>query len=134
MKRIVTVLTVLLAALLLLGCAGQKSAESEEDAMYRTITAGEAKTIMDSESGFIILDVRTQQEYNEGHVENALLIPDYELEARAEEELPDKSQQILVYCRSGRRSALAAEKLVALGYTDVKDFGGIIDWSYGTVE
>ena len=94
------------------------------------ITAEEAKQIMDSEEGYIILDVRTQEEYDEGHIPGAILIPNTEIEARAEEELPDKDQLILVYCRSGRRSKLAAEILVELGYTNIREFGGIIDWPY----
>ena len=94
------------------------------------ITAEEAKQIMDTEDGYIILDVRTQEEYDEGHIPVAILIPNTEIEARAEEELPDKDQLIFVYCRSGRRSKLAAEALVELGYTNIKEFGGIIDWSY----
>ena len=94
------------------------------------ITAQEAKAIMDSESGYIILDVRTQEEYDSGHIPNAILIPDDEITARAEAELTDKNQLILVYCRSGRRSKLAAEALVELGYTNIREFGGIIDWPY----
>ena len=94
------------------------------------ITAGEAKQIMDSEEGYIILDVRTQEEYDEGHIPGAILIPNTEIEVRAEEELPDKDQLILVYCRSGRRSKLAAEILVELDYTNIREFGGIIDWPY----
>ena len=94
------------------------------------ITAQEAKEIMDAEEGYIILDVRTQAEYDEKHITGAVLIPDYEIKERAEEELTDKDQLILVYCRSGRRSKLAAEALVELGYTNIKEFGGIIDWHY----
>ena len=94
------------------------------------ITAQEAKEIMDAEEGYIILDVRTQAEYDEKHIPSAILIPDYEIKERAEEELTDKDQLILVYCRSGRRSKLAAEALVELGYTNIKEFGGIIDWHY----
>ena len=94
------------------------------------ITAQEAKEIMDAEEGYIILDVRTQAEYDEKHIPGAILIPDYEIKERAEEELTDKDQLILVYCRSGRRSKLAAEALVELGYTNIKEFGGIIDWHY----
>ena len=94
------------------------------------ITAEEAKEIMDTEEGYIILDVRTQEEYDEGHIPGAILIPDTEIEARAEEILTDKDQLILVYCRSGRRSKLAAEILVELGYTNIRKFGGIIDWPY----
>ena len=94
------------------------------------ITAQEAREIMDTEEGYIILDVRTQAEYDEKHIPGAVLIPDYEIKERAEEELTDKDQLILVYCRSGRRSKLAAEALVELGYTNIKEFGGIIDWPY----
>ena len=96
------------------------------------ITAQEAKQIMDSEEGYIILDTRTQEEYDEGHIPGAIVIPHDEITDRAEEELPDKDQLLLVYCRSGRRSKLAAEALVKLGYTNIKEFGGIIDWPYET--
>ena len=96
------------------------------------ITAEEAKKIMDSEEGYIILDTRTQEEYDEGHIPGAIVIPHDEITDRAEEELSDKDQLLLVYCRSGRRSKLAAEALVKLGYTNIKEFGGIIDWPYET--
>ncbi len=95
-----------------------------------SITAAEAREIMDTEEGCIILDVRTQEEYDESHIPGAILIPNTELEERAEENLPDKDQLILVYCRSGRRSKMAAEILVELGYTNIKEFGGILDWPY----
>ena len=94
------------------------------------ITAQEAKQIMDTESAYIILDVREQDEYDAGHIPGAILIPYTQIEDRAEEELTDKDQLILVYCRSGRRSKIAAEALVELGYTNIKEFGGIIDWPY----
>lgn len=94
------------------------------------ITAQQAKQIMDTEEGYVILDVRTQEEYDEGHIPGAILIPNTEIEARAEEILTDKDPMILVYCRSGRRSKMAAEILVQLGYTNIKEFGGIIDWPY----
>ena len=96
------------------------------------ITAQEAKEIMDTESNYVILDVRTQEEYDEGHIKDAILIPDYEIADRAESELNDKEQLILVYCRSGRRSKNAAKQLSDMGYTNVKEFGGIIDWPYET--
>ena len=80
-----------------------------------------------------IIDARTEEEFREGHIENAILIPEYEIAQRAEAELPDKDALILVYCRSGRRSKIASEGLVKLGYTNVKEFGGIIDWPYETV-
>lgn len=94
------------------------------------ITAEEAKEIMGSEEDYVILNVHTQEEYDQGHIPGAVLIPNTEIEARAEEELPDKGQLILVYCRSGNRSKKAAEILVELGYTNIKEFGGIIDWPY----
>ena len=125
MKRIL--IPVLLLMMFLTAC-GQTTGESE--AVYMNITAAEAKEIMDSETGYIILDVRTEEEYAEGHIPGAILIPDYQIEARAEEELPDKDQMLLVYCRSGRRSKIAAETLIGLGYTNIYEFGGIIDWPY----
>lgn len=98
--------------------------------MYEQITAEEAKKIMDSGEEHIILDTREQDEFDEGHIPGAILIPYTEIENKAEEMLPDKDKLILVYCRSGRRSKIAAESLSKLGYTNVKEFGGIIDWSY----
>ena len=83
------------------------------------ISAQEAKEIMDTEKDYVILDVRTQEEYDEKHIPDAVLIPDDEIKEKAEEVLKDKDQLILVYCRSGRRSQLAAEELVSLGYTNI---------------
>ena len=100
---------------------------------YEQITPAETKEIMDTQDGYVILDVRTQEEFDETHIEGAILIPDYEITDKAESVLKDKNQLILVYCRSGRRSKLAADELVKLGYTNVKEFGGIIDWPYETV-
>lgn len=97
------------------------------------ISAQQAKELMDTNSDLILLDVRTQEEYDEGHIEGALLIPDYEINDKAEEQLTDKDTTILIYCRSGRRSALAAQALSDLGYSSVYDFGGIIDWPYEVI-
>lgn len=94
------------------------------------ITAEEAKKLMDSERDYVILDVRTQEEYDQGHIPGAVLIPDYEIKQSAQDILPDKDQLILVYCRSGRRSKNAAQVLAELGYTNIKEFGGILDWPY----
>ena len=105
-------------------------AEKGEKVMYEQITPAEAKKIMDSGEKHIILDTREQDEFNEGHIPGAILIPYTEIENKAEEMLPDKDAQILVYCRSGRRSKIASESLSKLGYTNVKEFGGIIDWPY----
>ena len=113
------------------GCVGCSDGSS---ATYDQISGAEAKALMDSESGYIIIDARTQEEYDQGHIPGAIMIPEYEIVDRAEKELPDKDQLILVYCRSGRRSKIAAEELVKLGYTNVKEFGGIIDWEYEIVE
>ena len=113
------------------GCVGCSDGGS---ATYDQISGAEAKALMDSESGYIIIDARTQEEYDQGHIPGAILIPEYEIADRAEKELPDKDQLILVYCRSGRRSKIAAEELVKLGYTNVKEFGGIIDWEYEIVK
>jgi rhodanese-related sulfurtransferase len=101
---------------------------------YEQITAEEAKALMDSEEGYILIDARTEKEFAGEHIEGAILIPEYEIADRAAEELPDKDALILVYCRSGRRSKIASEILVYLGYTNVKEFGGIIDWPYETVK
>lgn len=101
---------------------------------YEQITGQQAKQIMDTQTGYIIIDARTVEEFNEGHIANAILIPEYEIAERAEKELPDKNQLILVYCRSGRRSKIASQALADLGYTNVKEFGGIIDWEYEIVK
>ena len=121
-----------LALVLPLGCVG--CASDGGSASYDQISGAEAKALMDSESGYIILDVREQYEYDEGHIPGAILIPYGEIADRAEKELPNKDQLILVYCRSGRRSKIAAEELVKLGYTNIKEFGGIIDWEYEIVK
>jgi len=122
-------LILIFMALMLLTACGQNKENHRED-VYMSITAEEAKAVMDSGEGYIILDVRTQEEYDEGHIPGAILIPNTEIEARAEGNLSDKDQLILIYCRSGRRSKLAAEILAELGYTNVREFGGIIDWPY----
>ena len=125
MKKLIMLL---LAVMLLTACGQDK--ENDQGVVYVNITAEEAKQIIDTEEGYIILDVRTQEEYDQGHIPGAILIPDTEIKAKAEDVLTDKEQMILVYCRSGRRSKLAAETLVELGYTNIKEFGGIIDWPY----
>lgn len=100
----------------------------------KKITAAEAKAIMDSEESYILVDVRTKEEFESGHIEGALLLPVTEIETLAENQLPDLDQIILVYCRSGNRSASATEILVELGYTNIFDFGGIADWPYEIVK
>ena len=95
------------------------------------ITPDEFRALMASGAPYTLLDVRTEDEYNEKHIDGAILIPDYELADRAEAELPDKHATLVVYCRSGVRSAGATRRLKAMGYTDVRDLGSIIDWLYG---
>ena len=121
-------LPVLLAVLLLAGCAAPA-----EETTYRQISMDEAISIMEEESGYIILDVRTPEEYVEKHIPGAINVANETIGTEAIPELPDKDQLILVYCRSGNRSKQASEKLVALGYTNIVEFGGIIDWPGETV-
>ena len=100
---------------------------------YKKISADEAKKMMGNGNTFILLDVRTKEEFLEERIEGAFLIPDDEIASRALKELPDKEIQILIYCRSGQRSEGAAKVLTQMGYTEVYDFGGIIDWPYDMV-
>ena len=116
-----------------LAACGDKN-DKGETLTYEQISAEEAKAIMDTEKEYIIIDARTGSEFAEGHIEGAILIPEYEIAERAEKELPNKAALILVYCRSGRRSKIASEELVKLGYTNIKEFGGIIDWPYEIVK
>ena len=146
MKKVFCILS-LIALLLLSSCTNSKSigiiggadgptaiivTGKSESGSYTQISAEEAKKIMDSDVGYTILDTREQYEFDEEHIPGAILIPYTEIDAKAEEMLPDKNQLILVYCRSGRRSKIAAESLVNLGYTNIVEFGGIIDWPYET--
>ena len=125
----VVIIFIIAALLVLVITSGKLMAQKQG---YKQISQAQAKEIMDTRSDYILLDVRTEKEFAAGHIKGAILIPDYEIRLRAEEELPDKDKTILVYCRSGRRSKLAARNLAELGYTDVLEFGGIIDWKYGT--
>lgn len=129
MKKFFAILLTLGFLILAVSCG--KSQESQK-AVYMNINAQQAKEIMDTETGYVILDVRTQEEFDSGHVPGAILIPDYEIKEKAPQVLTDKNQKILIYCRSGRRSKLACEELVNLGYTNLYEFGGIIDWPYET--
>ncbi len=124
LKGLIIMLLISLSLFGLTACGGDNKGS------YEQITPSEAKTIMDTKTDYIIIDARTEEEFAEGHIEHAILIPEYEVADRAEKELPDKDALILVYCRSGRRSKIASEELVKLGYTNVKEFGGIIDWPY----
>ena len=125
MKKIIPFL---MALLLLAGCGAQS-----EESTYRQVNAEEADSRMEEESGYIILDVRTAQEYSEKHIPGAINIPNETIGTEDIPELPDKEQLILVYCRSGNRSKQASEKLVKLGYTNIVELGGINDWTGETV-
>ena len=128
MKLSTIVLLVIGTAFMVASC----DHEPQRAAQYRKISAEEAFQMMQEENIYILLDVRTTEEFNERHIEGAVLIPDNEISDRAAEELPDKNILILVYCRSGRRSEAAARELADMGYTNVYDFGGIIDWPFET--
>ena len=121
MKKLIPIL---LSALMLTGCAGAGNQTNS----YRQISMDEAVTMMAEESGYIILDVRTPEEFAEKHIPNAINVPNETIGTDEISQLPDKNQLIMVYCRSGRRSKEASEKLVKLGYTNIIEFGGIIDW------
>ena len=126
MNKLIAILVVILALIMVPGCT--RSEEGDGD--YVSIKQEDAKALMESEEDYVILDVRTDSEYAEGHIPGAVLLPDYEVEERAEEMLPDKDQLILVYCRSGNRSKTASTILAEMGYTNVKEFGGINSWPY----
>ena len=134
-KIILTVTVIILTAAVLEGCIQKTNKEQTEATQvnigtYYQISQDEAKRIMDEESDYIIVDAREQSEYDEGHIKGAIVIPYTEIEQKAEELLPNKTQLILVYCRSGRRSKIAAQSLANMGYKNVKEFGRIIDWQY----
>ena len=133
MKKLLVLVLLPLMLVIFASCTQAEKENTRETTDYLNISAQEAKKIMDSETGYVILDVRTEEEFAEGHIPGAILIPDYEIETKAEQILTDKNQLILVYCRSGRRSKIASEALVSLGYTNIREFGGIIDWPYETV-
>ena len=115
---------ILMALLLLSGCAAQ----AQKEQSYRQINMDEAIAMMEAENDYIILDVRTPEEFSEKHIPGAINVANETIGSEEIPELPDKDQLILVYCRSGNRSKQASEKLVALGYTNIIEFGGINDW------
>ena len=119
----------LLLLFLLAGC----TAPAESEATYRQISMDAAITMMEEESNYMILDVRTPEEFADQHIPGAINIPNETIGTEEIPELPDKEQLILVYCRSGNRSKQASEKLAALGYTNIVEFGGINDWPGETV-
>ena len=136
MKRIKTTFILLLSAMIILsGCTekDQSTDGGEKVNGYRQISQEEAKKMMELDDGHVIVDVRRQDEYDTGHIPGAILIPNESILSERPAELPDLEQIILVYCRSGRRSKEASQKLASMGYTNVYEFGGIIDWTGETV-
>lgn len=127
MKKLIPIL---LSALMLTGCTG---AVNSTNNTYRQISMDEAAAMMKQESDYVVLDVRTPAEFAEKHIPNAINVPNENIGTDEVSALPDKNQLIMVYCRSGRRSKEAAEKLVKLGYTNIVEFGGILDWKGETV-
>ena len=142
MKRNMIILGMVIICLLclaIIGCGRKSEASDSESGSndnkngYKSIYMTEAEEMMKNEKDYIILDVRTVEEYNEGHIPNAINVANETIGEDEIAELPDKDQLIMVYCRSGRRSKLAASKLVKLGYTNIVEIGGIIDWK-GDIE
>ena len=127
MKKMIPIL---LSALMFTGCVG---ASHNQTNTYRQISMDEAVTMLAQETGYIVLDVRRPDEFAAGHIPNAINVPNESIGTDEIPELPDKNQLIMVYCRSGRRSKEAAEKLVKLGYANIVEFGGILDWK-GEIE
>ena len=133
MLKFFTVLTFAVLTLGIFGCGGaqpSQAADGKEQAMaaFRRVSSDEAAKMMAAEQGYLIVDVRTSGEFAGGHIPHAINIPNESINTTPPKELPDKAQKIFVYCRSGARSKDAAQKLVHMGYTNIVDFGGIIDW------
>jgi len=134
MKKVIIPAFILLINIFLIGCTQtKKDTIAHSQNTYRQISMSEAQDIMNKEKDYIILDVRTQDEYKEGHISNALCIPNETIGDKEIDKLPNKNQLIMVYCRSGNRSKQASEKLVKLGYTNIVEIGGIKDWQ-GKIE
>lgn len=133
MKKVRLSLALAALCLLLAACGAKSEGAPADGAEVHSLTAEEAKARMDSGDPVVILDVRTQEEYDEAHIENAVLLPNEDIGTEPPALLPDLNAELLIYCRSGNRSRQAAEKLLAMGYTQVYDFGGIKDWPYDTV-
>ena len=129
MKHILPIILIMVFALI--GCSSVK--QEQNAAAYKQISQEEAKEMMGRDDGHVIVDVRRQDEYDAGHIPGAILIPNESIGCDSPEALPDYDQIILVYCRSGNRSRQAAEKLAAMGYTNIYEFGGINTWTGETV-
>ncbi|MBE6899438.1 MAG: rhodanese-like domain-containing protein [Ruminococcaceae bacterium] len=124
-RRLLSIVAALVFLLAVSGCGAE-----EKGSVYMNINPEKAKEMMEDLEEFVLLDARAEEEFSEGHIPGAIVIPHDEIEERAEAEIPEKDVPVFVYCRSGRRSKIAAEALVSLGYSEVYEFGGIIDWPY----
>lgn len=127
-KTIYSILIIIVIVIGVILMLNRKDKNIENEVIIKHVSMDDIVQIMNENKNYIILDVRTIAEYNEGHIPNAICIPNETIENNAINELPDKEQLILIYCRSGNRSKQAAEKLKKLGYTNLIEFGGIIDW------
>lgn len=137
MKLKITLLLLLMFAMILTACTTAKEKNKSSNTSsnsYQTITAKQAKKLIDNGNDVVVVDVRTKAEYDAGHIPNAILIPNETIENTMPTELPNKDAEILVYCRSGNRSAQTARKLAQIGYTHVYDFGGMNSWPYDTTK
>jgi rhodanese-related sulfurtransferase len=141
-KHIHLILTALALVILFSACTGDTNGaipstiptkETAMEPVYKTISPADAKELIGSE-GAVLVDVRTPEEYMEAYIPGAVLLPLDDIAQKAERVLPDKYATIIVYCRSGRRSAIAAEELLDMGYKKIYDLGGIIDWPYETTD
>ena len=128
-RRIVSIIAALVFLLAVSGCASEEASGGKEES-YMRINAQKAKEMMENLEEFVLLDARTEEEFSEGHIPGAIVIPHDEIFERAEAEIPEKDVPVFVYCRSGNRSKVAAEALVSLGYSEVYEFGGINTWPY----
>ena len=133
MKNFMVLIIICVAVFACIYLLGSCRRTQAQETAYRKISAAKARQMMAETKDYIILDVRTEAEYREKRIEGAVLIPDNEIDKRAEKELPDKNQLIFVYCRSGRRSENASRILVRQGFTNVYDLGGIMNWPYETI-
>ena len=124
-RRIVSIFAALVFLIVISGCSAE-----EKGSVYMNIAPEKANEMMNELEEFVLLDVRSEEEFSEGHIPGAIVIPHEEISERAEAEIPEKDVPVFVYCRSGRRSKIAAEELVSLGYSEIYEFGGIGDWPY----
>lgn len=134
MKKVILIIIIVIMIIIGVVCImNRKEKNIENEVIIKHVSMNDIVQIMEENENYIILDVRTQAEYNQGHIPNAICIPNETIDENVVNKLPDKNQLILIYCRSGNRSKQAAEKLKKLGYTNLIEFGGIIDWK-GEIE